>query len=613
MQRQDDGIRDIHMVLDDPLSRDGSAWLLRAPRQLIVCNDPPEVPAGLALIEAGLQRGLWAAGFLAYELGYLFEPVLASLLPPRRDTPLLYMGLFDAPVRLDAGEVGSFLDAQIRGPHQVRAVRPVLDRETYRQRFRRVQALIDAGDVYQINLTFKLDFEFEGDPFDLYRALRRRQRVACGGLIASRELHVLSLSPELFLHLKGSHALVRPMKGTAPRGVTPAEDEEQRQRLRQDQKSQAENLMIVDLMRNDLGRLARTGCVRVTDLFTVETLSSLHQMTSGITADLRPDVRLPALLQAIFPCGSVTGAPKIRAMQIIRELEAGPRGVYTGSLALLAPDGTAALNVAIRTLVLHGPAPGRQRGELGIGSGLVHDSDADAEYDECLLKAAFLDCPDPPGLIETLRWDPNSGYALLDRHLRRLTDSAAYFGLPQPATAAAALAQAATSFEDQPMRVRLTLDVDGRIDVVAGPLTSLPAVLQYALSDRPVSSADPLRYHKTTRRAGYESELARLRAETGCDEVLFVNEHGELTEGCWTNLFVQRGDLLLTPPVACGLLDGTLRRELLDTRPEDVVESVLRPDDLDGTDAVLLGNSVRGLMPARRVRSSAIANTDARD
>lgn len=588
---------EIFLLLDDPLGADGGSWLLQAPERLIVCDRPDDAPACLAEIAAALRSGWWAAGAFAYELGYLMEPKLAPLLPARRPDPLVWLGLFRTARRLSRRQTLAWLRAKAGGEHAVRDLRPSWDRETYRRAFARARAYIEAGDVYQVNLTQTLSFAFDGDPLSLYLDLRRRQRVGCGGLLAAPGWHVLSLSPELFLRLDGRRALVRPMKGTAARGVTPEEDEAARRWLAADEKSRAENLMIVDLMRNDLGRLARPGDVRVTDLFTVETYRSLHQMTSGVTARLRDDVGLADLLRAIFPCGSVTGAPKIRAMQVISELEPQPRGVYTGALGLLAPDGRAFLNVAIRTLVLRAGG----RGEIGIGSGVVFDSDADAEYEEGLLKAEFLTRPDPPfSLIETMRWDRDAGYALLDRHLARLAASAAWFAIPcdEPAIRAL-LSEQARAFSGPPMRVRLLLDEDGEATITATPLPAgPPPVLRYAVSDRPVSSRDPFLYHKTTRRAAYDAELARLSARTGCSEALFVNERGELTEGAWTNLFIRRGDRLLTPPVSCGLLDGTLRSDLLQRRPDSVLQRVLRPEDLATADEVLLGNSVRGLMRA---------------
>jgi aminodeoxychorismate synthase, component I, bacterial clade len=582
-------------LLDD--GGDG-CWLLHRPARIVACDTADDVDRSLAAIEAGLADGLTAAGFFAYELGYALEPRLAPLMPAARPVPLLRIGLFRDARWLSRRDARAWLAARVRGPCRVGALPPGLDRAQYRAAFATVHDLIAAGDVYQINLTFKQRLRIEGDPLALYLDLQRRQRVNHGGLIVAPGLSVLSLSPELFLRVDNGRALMRPMKGTAARARTPDEDRTRARWLAADEKSRAENLMIVDLLRNDLGRLAPVGGVRVTDLYTVETLRTLHQMTSGIEATLQPDVGVARLLRAIFPCGSVTGAPKIRAMEIIRAIETEPRGLYTGAIAMLRRDARGGLdlhmNVAIRTLVVDAAG----QGELGIGSGVVSDSDADLEYDECLLKARFVsDRTERFALIETLRWDRSGGYALLDRHLDRLATSAVWFGIAYDDEGVRQqLATATASFGEPAMRVRLLLDEDGEATLTAAPLPERPAVLHYAVSPRPQPSDDPFRYHKTTRREGYAAELARLKAATGCDEVLFVNERGELTEGSWTNLFVRRHDRLLTPASRCGLLPGTLRAELL--AAGEAVEAILRLEDLATAEAIFLGNSVRGLIPA---------------
>jgi para-aminobenzoate synthetase / 4-amino-4-deoxychorismate lyase len=597
--------RDITYVDDG--APGGGGWLFENPERVVEVWDGAAVEDGLAEVEAAVAAGYHAAGFIAYEAGYAFEPVLAPLMPPLisvgRALPLVRFGLFRDGARLDGEGVRDWLDRRAVGRAAIRDVRPAMDAKRYRAAFERVQAAIVAGDVYQINLTFPLRFQLDGDPLALFADLRRRQPVAFGGCIETPDWTVLSLSPELFLAVDGGRVRARPMKGTAPRGVSPEADRAVKEGLGRDIKSRAENLMIVDLIRNDLSRLAAPGNVRVTDLFTVETHRSVHQMTSGIEAQLRPGVGLVELMKATFPCGSVTGAPKIRAMQIIRDLETAPRGVYTGAIGHIAPDGRMRFNVAIRTLVVDKDG----QGCMGIGSGVVYDSSAAAEYDECLIKAAFLTRPDPPfALIETMLWRPAAGYALKERHLERLRASAAYFAIGCDIDRVRrVLADRAAGFGDVATRVRLLLHDDGRLDVEAAPLETLAAVLRFVVADTPAPSDDPFRYHKTTRRALYAAAMERYGPAGGCDEVVFVNERGELTEGTWTNLFVRRdkGGRLVTPPVAAGLLAGTLRAELLATGA--AVEGVLRPDDLAMADAVFLGNSVRGLKPATWVRRSA--------
>ena len=588
------------VLIDDSLAPGGDAWLFENPVEIVACDEPGDVEGALDRIAEATREGLHAAGFLAYELGYLLEPKLAPLLPGSRRLPLVWMGLFAEPRRLDRAGIERFLETQSAGSgHSVEATGQTVDRERYLEAIGRVREYIAAGDVYQINYTFHHRFRLSGDAVSLYRDLRRRQPVAHGALLRGPDWHLLSLSPELFLDIREGRATARPMKGTAKRGATPAEDEEIVAWLRADAKSQAENLMITDLLRNDLSRIALIGSVHVPELFTVETYPTVHQMTSTVEARLRPGAGFREVVKGLFPCGSVTGAPKIRAMEIIRELEAGPRGAYTGSVGMVAPSGDLRFNVAIRTLFVGADGAG----EMGIGSGIVHDSDPAAEYEECLLKARFLTAPHEGfQLIETMRWSDFDGFYLLDRHLARLGKSARYFGIPCDMAALRALLAENLRGLRGSQRVRLLLDQGGAATVTATPiaLPDPPPAVTFALSDRPVDSHDRHRYHKTTRREMLDGERRRLADETGCDEVLFVNERGELTEGSYCNIFVEMGGWLLTPPVACGLLDGTLRQELLAAGGQ-IEERVLYPRDLDEADAVWLGNSVRGLQPAHPV------------
>jgi para-aminobenzoate synthetase/4-amino-4-deoxychorismate lyase len=587
------------VLLDDSLTQDGRALLFENPEEIIRCDEPGQAGAALERLAAAAGRGLTAAGYLAYELGYLLEPKLAHLIPKSRTHPLIWMGLFERARELDGAGVRRLLAGRGNGGHRLERPRLSIRRDDYLKAAARVKDYIAAGDVYQINLTFKYLFDFTGDPLSLYGELSRKQRVAHGGVIRAGDFDVISLSPELFLSVSDRHALTKPMKGTAPRGITPDADAEMRRWLRSDEKSRAENLMIVDLLRNDLGRVAEIGSVEAPALFTVETYPTLHQMTSSVTGRLRPGIGAAELIRALFPCGSVTGAPKLRAMEIIRELEAAPRGVYTGAVGMIAPNGDTRLNVAIRTVVLD-PGGG---GEMGIGSGIVHDSDPAAEYDECLLKADFLTKPQQPfKLIETLRWGAEEGYVLLERHIERLSASAAYFGFRcDLAKVRRRLDDLAAGFATGTRRVRLLLGHDGDVELtaVAMEMPGPDTVYGYVLSGRPIDPGDPLVYHKTTRRELYDGEFARLSKETGCDEVLFTNTRGELAEGSRTNIFIERDGGLLTPPIRCGLLDGTLRRDLLDDPNVMIEEQVLTPADLEAAERVYLGNSVRGLVPAR--------------
>ena len=363
-------------IIED--GRGGRILPFHAPSCLIVAHEAGEVAGAFAAIDEARRAGLWVAGYAAYELGYMLEPRLRPLLPTRRNAPLMCFGAF-------AGPAGADWSAQAGGHARVE-LSPQWSAADYRHRFDKVIDYIRAGDVYQINLTFPMAGRFSGDPLALYARLRARQPVAVGGVFSLGDETILCCSPELFFETEGRLARVRPMKGTERRGNLPHEDMWRARLLKTEEKARAENLMIVDLLRNDLGRLAEIGSVKVTDLFTVAAYPTLHQMTSGIEARLREGLSLLDLFCGLFPCGSVTGAPKIRAMEIIRELETAPRGAYCGALGYITPQGDARFSVGIRTLTLGAGGTA----VLNVGSAVVADSGAQAEYDECLLKASFL-------------------------------------------------------------------------------------------------------------------------------------------------------------------------------------------------------------------------------
>ncbi len=582
-------------LIDDATWPNRGALLLTGAVGLVEARAPDEVAPALAAIDVAVARGLIAAGYCAYELGYVFEPRLLPLLP-ETGRPLLRFHLFRTQERLSARARTRWLMERVQGPAVSGEVSAGLTAAAHRAKVARVRELIGDGDVYQVNLTFKLRGA-AGDPFATYLALREKARAGACAFLRFADEDVLSLSPEQFFAVHGRHISARPMKGTVARAPDLAGDAVRRRELVADEKQRAENLMIVDLLRNDLARVAETGSVQVSDLFTVETYPRFHTLTSGIEATLREPAALARLLPALFPCGSVTGAPKIRAMEIIREVEDEPRGVYCGAVGYAAPD-RMAFNVAIRTLTLRDG-----RSEMGVGGGIVWDSEPDSEYAECLLKARFLvDAEEPFRLIETMRWSPDGGFHLIERHMRRLEASARYFGFLFDGRAIRrALAGVVTGL-DGLQRVRLTLGVRGDTQVEAAPfvLPAADAAWRYAFAAVPVNSGDWRVYHKTTQRAFYDEALA---AAEGCDEVVFVNERGEVTEGSRTNILVERDGVWLTPPLSSGLLDGCLRRELVENGPQRVVESVLRPEDLEGG-KVWFGNALRGLIPGRMLEDA---------
>jgi len=584
------------VLLDNSTRMDATSILFEHPVETVRADEPAAVQKALVALQAGLDRGLHAAGFFSYELGYVLEPKLAPRMPANRAVPLLWFGLYKEPREMRGAEVQAWLRAEAIGDPTLGALTHSWSREDYLARFEKVQANIRSGDIYQLNLTFKAKFHLEGSPLALYRDLRLKQRVAYGGLVDTGAATILSASPELFIEQHGRVISTRPMKGTAPRAGTHEGDREVRQTLSSDIKSRAENLMIVDLMRNDLGRIAELGSVSVTDLFTVETFQTLHQMTSGVRAVLKPDVTLEDLLKAIFPPGSVTGAPKIRAMELISELETEPRGVYCGAIGRISPDGKVLFNVAIRTAVIDRDG----NGEMGIGSGLVADSQGVKEHEECLLKMKFL--TDPVRrfeLIETMLHEPDKDIWLLERHIQRLATSAGYFGFPyDEARVRDRIGAALEGRHHERLRVRLLLDDEGGVSVTVSPQPASPpdAVMRYVVSDTRVSSGDLFLYHKTTRRDLYDREWKHYADTLGSDEVIYLNERGELAEGSRTTIFVETDGVLATPALSAGLLPGTLRAELI--AQGKAREMRLTLDDLSRADAVYLGNSVRGLVKA---------------
>jgi para-aminobenzoate synthetase/4-amino-4-deoxychorismate lyase len=562
---------------------EGRSFRFDGLERVLAATTPAAVPGVLAEVERAVAGGRHAAGFVGYEAAPGLDPALPA---SRRHPgwPLAWFGIFAERVPVAPGVTG------VPGGCRLLAPVPVWDAARYTVAFQAVKAYIAAGDSYQVNLTFRQRFRFHGEPFALYRQLCAAQPAAfCAWLDLGNGRADASASPELFFARRGAQITMRPMKGTAARGTGAADDARRRRQLGASPKERAENLMIVDLVRNDLGRVAATGSVSVPELFAVESYPTLHQMTSTVTARLRDGVGLAEIFRALFPCGSVTGAPKRRSMAIIDELEEGTRGLYCGAIGFVSPGDEAVFNVAIRTALLD---LRRGEGELGVGSGVTADAEAAAEYRECLGKAAFLaHGAEPLQLVETLRWEAGRGYALLERHLRRLEVSAAALGFDCAAdTVRSALLAAAPGGGQHTVRLRLA--ADGTVAITTAPLASRPPAAgpaTVALAAAPVDSREPLLYHKTTWRPWYDGVLDRY---PGCVDVLFCNRRGEVTEGTIHNLVVERDDRLLTPPVASGLLPGTLRGELLATGVLE--EAVIRREELSAAGRMWLINSVRG-------------------
>lgn len=541
-----------------------------------------------AAVADALAAGHHVAGWLGYELGHALEGSGRNILAAAGDCG--WLGVFGEPDRRTfeslRREFAGAAYARLPGVFAPDAERYAADVNSILDHIRR-------GDVYQVNYTGELSFGFSGAGLGLFLDLLAAHPVPHAAYLRLPDRELLSLSPELFFSLEDGRITTKPMKGTAPREEDPAADRAAGEGLAACEKNRAENLMIVDLLRNDLGRIAVPGSIKVRELWSVETYATVYQLTSRIEARLREGVTCGEMIAALFPCGSVTGAPKLRAMQLIASLEQRERGVYTGAIGWFGPGGRASFNVAIRTLVLRD-----NRATLGAGGGIVHDSVPDAEYREALLKTRFLD--HAPGaayeLVETMLWD--KGYFLLEGHLARLAASAAALGFAHDGgrIREALAGLGATLPEADRHRIRLLLSRDGALRLEQMPLAAATSAETVALWPEPVPSGDPFLRHKTTWRPWYAAAATRL-AESGLADYLFVNERGELTEGSISTLFLEKDGVLYTPPVSCGLLPGVFRATRLGSR--QARERILLPGELTAADAVYIGNSVRGL---RRVR-----------
>ena len=594
------------VLLDDARETGAAdALLFENPRRVFVAHRPEQVARALADADDARREGGELAGYIAYEAGLALEDRLADRAAVRSGGagPLVWLGLFGEPVRIPADEMPHWLAARAPGGGSVGPLEPQLSPGGYAQAFAQLQEAIRAGDIYQANLTMPLTGAYRGDPLALYAALRKAANAGHGGVIWDGSHALVSLSPELFFEVTDGQLTARPMKGTRPRHADPAQDAAAAEELARSEKDRAENLMIVDLMRNDLSRVAEAGSVTVDEPFKVESFPTVHQMVSTVRADLKPGTGLGDIVKALFPCGSITGAPKIRAMEIIDQLERDARGPYCGAIGAYGADGTASFNVAIRTLRLTPIENGHGTAVLGVGAGIVADSDALGEWREALLKAGFArssspECRAPAfDLIETMRFDPEEGIPLLEGHLARISASAHELGFAFDRHAARNQIQALSFDLDAPAKVRLTCARSGTTAIEVAPLPETPTEpLDCIALPLPVDAGDWRLRHKTTDRGFYADALAAAH-ELDAHEALLVQDDGLVTEGSWTSVFVEREGTLVTPPLALGLLPGVFRDSLI--AQGRAIEGELTLDDF--TNGFFIGNALRGLMRARLI------------
>jgi para-aminobenzoate synthetase / 4-amino-4-deoxychorismate lyase len=579
--------------------RDAAAgkWrLFERPRELVVARTLSDVVPALTKVESACASGAYAAGFIAYEAAPAFDPAL--VVRADDEFPLLWFGLYDTFHHLPDQAVEQPGDAV-----EIPAVwATALDRDRYLAVFDALQELIRAGDTYQVNFTYRLSAHMPFSPWGLFQHLVSAQKTAYGAYIHAGEWVVCCASPEMFFERQGPAIVSKPMKGTAARGLWFEQDLERAERLRSSEKERAENVMIVDMVRNDLGRIARAGSVRVPALFEVERYPTVWQMTSTVTAET--DASLVDVMTALFPPASITGAPKASTMRIIAERESSPRRVYTGTIGFVDPGGRAQFNVAIRTALINRKT---EAAEYGVGGGIVADSNGEQERAEAALKAKVLGSRRPDfDLLETMLWTPDEGYVLLDAHLKRLMQSAAYFGFEANARDVQrrldVYAQVTLRAAPGRYRVRMLVSKSGAIGVTASLLTVESQGFGHVmLAGTPIDRADPFLYHKTTNRRVYEQALA---SRAGASDVLLFNDRLELTESTRANVCVEIDGSLVTPPIECGLLPGTTRARLLEQGK--ALERVVFCEELPRATRIYLMNSVRGMHEISRPDSSTI-------
>ncbi|MFH1460217.1 MAG: aminodeoxychorismate synthase component I [Candidatus Omnitrophota bacterium] len=579
------------------------SYIFRCPQQIITCHTPGQIKDCFNKIQKAVHQGYYVAGFVSYEAGFALIDKLEKYQKNNYDFPLIWMGVFDAPITFNHYTnkflpkintlQSNHLSGKFGNKYIIKNKHLNITRNQYFKDIKSIKKCIESGDTYQVNHTLKYKFDFHGNPFALYQDLRKKQPVNYSAFINSPEFTVLSFSPELFFKLKGENIHVKPMKGTAPRGLNPELDRQYKINLGMDLKNRAENIMIVDLLRNDLGKISKTGSVKVTDLFRVEKYTTLFQMTSTIKSKIKNNLSLFALFSSLFPSGSVTGAPKIHTMEIIKVLEPEDRKIYTGSIGFFSPKKKGVFNIAIRTIILE-----KNKGEMGIGSGITYNSKSNLEFQECLLKAEFLK-PKHFQLIETMLLDKKTNISFLNEHLKRMRLSAKFFGIPFIKTKIVnGLTQPLAALnKNSACKIRMLLDVNGDFKIQTTPITSsnLKERQKIIISKIRINPNNPFLYHKTTKRKIYDKEFKKY-SQLGVFDVIFLNNKNEITEGAISNIFVKKNNLYYTPPVSCGLLPGVYRKYFIKKHPKKVKEKILNLNDLKNADNIYCTNSVRGMV-----------------
>lgn len=574
-------------------------FLFTNPEQILTAYSAREIPAIFDRIETALAANKYVAGYMTYEAGFHFEQISSQ---HSLSSPLLWFGIYQKPMEIEATLLRSLEDEKL---FTITQPQFNLHRNDYIKKIHTIKQFITHGETYQVNFTDKFIFDFSGDSISFYLFLREKQRVPYSALIRTEFGEILSFSPELFFRRDGNTITTKPMKGTCKRGRTVQEDADLSLWLHNDKKNQSENLMIVDLLRNDLGRICEPGSITVSEMFSVEKLETILQMTSTISGRLPEKILYYDIFKALFPCGSVTGAPKIRTMQIIDKLEQQPRGIYCGAIGYFSPGAISVFNVGIRTIHLE-PCKKKnsrllrnavQAGTMGAGSGIVFDSEPENEFDECLVKANFLRHEHPQfELLETIKWDA-AHWIFIDEHIARMQSSAEYFGFPFNEKLIQEECKTKEHLLDpvKQYRVRILLSQTGNVSSEVSILKPIPGDSKIKIASEKTDSTNPMYFHKTTYRPLYNKYRQLAESENILDYI-FLNENNEITEGTNFNIIIRKGNFFYTPPLSCGAI-GIYRSYFLRTNSNTVEKTLIYADVLHA-DEIYLCNSVRGLMRA---------------
>jgi para-aminobenzoate synthetase/4-amino-4-deoxychorismate lyase len=588
----------IQQVLDNPYSAffytpsyysKSSSYLFSNSKEIIPIYNKNDLHNSLPLVDSYLEKGLRGYCLIEYEAGYLMEEKLEKLLAAKEQKLMQFFFFEEKNITKIKSVFIEFGEIEPKS-FSVSDFKLKTTQSKFFNDIKKIKQYIEEGDTYQVNYAVKSEFNFTGSYASLFKNLLFNQSANYSAFINNENNYIISLSPELFIQIDKKRIKTKPMKGTLNRTKNIKSDSLKEYELRNSKKNMAENVMIVDLLRNDLGKFCKYGSVKVDELYGIETYESLFQMVSTVRGRLVNGTSLGEMIKYIFPCGSITGAPKIRTMDIIHELEADRRGIYTGAIGMIGKE-ESVLNVAIRTIKIEKETG---VGEMGLGSGIVWDSEPEKEYSETLLKGDFITAPLKQfELIETMLLDDGQIF-LFEDHLERLRSAAKFFlfNINEDKITKSLFKKIDKKYSKGKYKIRLTLNKWGKVKYTFNFITLVPDVVKIIISDKTVDSENKFQYFKTTNRELYTSELSKYN-RAGYFEVIFFNEKDELAEGCTTNIFIKKNDVWLTPPISSGILPGIYRNHFMYSK-KDVKETIITINDLLHADEVMLVNSVIG-------------------